>query len=100
MSRPGQPGKADVHAGQAFEPDHSQPGGLKTSVPNWRLKGPRSHQENVETPELTSSDKEGKPRPQATAGVVCVPCSSATDRTTTSVARGAEAGLFPRSKPP
>ena len=50
--------------------------------------------------ELPSSVEEGMPGPTATAGVVGVPCSSATDRTTATASRSAGGGLFPRSKPP
>jgi hypothetical protein len=40
------------------------------------------------------------PGPTATAGVVGVPCSSATDRTTTSVARSAGGWFVPAFKTP
>jgi hypothetical protein len=40
------------------------------------------------------------PGPTATAGVVGVPCSLATNRTTATAVRNARVGLLPRSKPP
>ena len=39
------------------------------------------------------------PGPTATAGVVGLPCSSATDRTTSTPPRSAGVGLFMRSPP-
>ena len=48
--------------------------------------------------ELPSSVEEGMPGPKATAGVVGVPCSSATNHRDSGAER--RGGLFPGSKPP